>query len=342
MSEDNKTFKPLIIGISARALFDMRDERQIYDTKGEEEYRTYQRQHLSTPLKPGTVFQLVKKLMSLNEPGKAPRVEMVLISKNDAEAGHRVYESIRHYGLDIPRAIMTKGEFEPDVLKAFSIDLFLSRNEQNVEAALKAGIASAQVYDPPANFSNTKNEVHFAFDGDRVLFGGISEEVYRAYGLDAFYYHENALRDSPMELGPFAQLLFKLNDIKATYPKDNCPIRISLVTARGEIRALNTLHLWGNKYVDAAYMLGGSNALSSPMQKAPLLKAIGADIFFDDSKRHTDLSADVLPTGYVPDVQPHKPVPSLSDIMNLKAANDQNKKSGGQKKKKSSNNNPKP
>ncbi|MCE9507654.1 MAG: 5'-nucleotidase [Alphaproteobacteria bacterium] len=330
MSEEN--FKPLIIGVSARALFDMREESELFKTKGEEEYRAFQIQNLKTPLKPGTVFQLIQKLMTLNEPGKAPRVELVLITKNSAEAGHRVYESIRHYGLEIPRAIMTKGEFEPEVLKAFNIDLFLSRNDNNVMDLLKAGIAAAQVYDPPANYDNKKPGVHFAFDGDKVLFGGISEDVFLAYGLDTFVYHEKALRDSPLEFGPFAKLLFKLNDLKKTYPADQCPIKISLVTARGEIRVLNTLHLWGDQYVDAAYMLGNGDEKGSVLQKAPLLKAIGADIFFDDSKRHTDLSADVLPTGYVPDVQPHQPLPSLTDIMNLAATKD--KKKPGQKQKK--------
>jgi 5'-nucleotidase len=142
-----------------------------------------------------------------------------------------------------------------------------------------------------------------------------------------------------MEFGPFAKLLFKLNDLKKTYPKDQCPIKISLVTARGEIRVLNTLHLWGDQYVDAAYMLGGGNGKGSVLQKAPLLKAIGADIFFDDSKRHTDLSADILPTGYVPDVQLHQPVPSLSDIMNVKSAKE---KKPARSKKQSREKKPKP
>ncbi len=334
MAEESKPVPSLMIGISARALFDMREERAIFDTQGEEAYRVHQLANLQTPLKPGTLFQFVQKLMTLNDPDKAPRVEFVLISKSDAEAGHRIYESIRHYDLDIPRAIMTKGEFAPEVLKAFNIDLYLGSNKGNVEAALKAGIAAAQMYDPPAGYVNSCPDVHFAFDGDKVLFGGNSEEVFRAYGLDAFVHHEKALRDLPMELGPFAKLLFKLNDIKALFPADKCPLRISMVTARGEIRALNTLHHWGNQYVDAAYMLGGSSQYSPSTPKAPLLKAIGADIFFDDSKRHTDLAATVVPTGLVPDVTPPQPVMSLKDIMNLQAANDKQPAAETKKKKK--------
>jgi 5'-nucleotidase len=341
MSEEN--FKPLIIGVSARALFDMREEKEIFEKKGKEEYQEHQKKNLKTPLKPGTVFQLIQKLMTLNEPDKPPRVELVLITKNSAESGHRVYESIRHYGLDIPRAIMSHGVFEPEALKAFNIDLYLSCNDKNVEAALKAGIAAAQLYAPPKNFDNKKTDIHFALDGDKVLFGGISEDVFLAYGLDTFAYHEDALRDSPLEFGPFAKLLFKLNDLKKTFPKDQCPIKISLVTARGEIRVLNTLHLWGDKYVDAAYMLGNGNEKGSVLQKAPLLKAIGADIFFDDSKRHTDLSADVLPTGYVPDIMPRAPLPSLSDIMNMKSSKGKKPEQDKKKtKKKSRKKHPKP
>lgn len=296
-------YKPLIVGVSARALFDMREESKIFTTKGAVEYRAFQKQRCKIPLKPGTVFPLIKKLTSLNEPGKRPRAEVVLITKNDAETGHRVYESIRHYGLTIPRAVMSKGEFEPEILKVFNIDLFLSRNKDNVSTVLRSGIAAAQVYDPPVNFDNKKEGLHFAFDGDKVLFSGLSEDIYQEHGLEVFLRHERAHADDPMPFGPFANLLLKLNYLKKSYPPDQCPIKISLVTMRGEIRPLNTLQSWGDQYVDTLYLMGSADGNSTNLEKAPLLKAIGADIFFDDSRHHTDLSANLLPTGYVPNVE---------------------------------------
>lgn len=327
MSSPN--YKPLIIGVSARALFDMREESKIFIEQGEEAYRTYQRENWKVPLKPGTVFPLIKKLLALNRPDEQLRVEIVIITKNDAEAGHRVYESARHYGLAIPRAAMSKGEFNPDVLKAYNIDLFFSRNEENVVAAMKAGIAAAQVYDPAEGYvPKNEKEVHFAFDGDKVIFGGNSEEVFQAHGLDAYRHHEGVHAETPMEEGPFAQLLFRLNELKASYPKDECPIKISLVSMRSNIRPINTLHAW-EQYVDALYFLGGQEEWGIKLTKAPLLKAISADIFFDDSRRHTDLAADVVPSGWVPIVEEHT-VPSLSDIMSM-AAKPQKKKAAKKK-----------
>lgn len=304
-------YKPLIVGVSARALFDMREESRIFTTKGADEYRAFQKQRRKTPLKPGTIFSLIKKLTALNEPGKRPRAEIVLITKNDAETGHRVYESIRHYGLTIPRAVMSKGEFEPEVLKAFNVDLFLSRNKDNVSTVLRSGIAAAQVYDPPVNFDNKKDGLHFAFDGDKVLFSGLSEDIYQEHGLEVFLRHEQAHADDPMSFGPFANLLLKLNNLKKSYPPEQCPIKISLVTMRSEIRPLNTLQSWGDQYVDTLYLMGRTDENSTKLEKAPLLRAIGADIFFDDSRHHTDLSASILPTGCVPDVEPMRNVQEL-------------------------------
>ena len=57
---------PLVIGISSRALFDLEAENRIYEEEGLEAYIAFQREHENDILEPGTAFQLVKALLSLN------------------------------------------------------------------------------------------------------------------------------------------------------------------------------------------------------------------------------------------------------------------------------------
>lgn len=56
----------LIIGISTRALFDLRTENRIFEEEGVEAYAKYQREHETEILKPGPGFSLIKALLSLN------------------------------------------------------------------------------------------------------------------------------------------------------------------------------------------------------------------------------------------------------------------------------------
>ena len=58
----------LIIGISTRALFDLRTENRIFEEEGVEAYAKYQREHETEILKPGPGFSLIKALLSLNTP----------------------------------------------------------------------------------------------------------------------------------------------------------------------------------------------------------------------------------------------------------------------------------
>ena len=57
--------RPLLIGVSARALFDLDMETAMLDG-GLDEYRAYQREHRNEPLKPGIAYPFVKRMLSLN------------------------------------------------------------------------------------------------------------------------------------------------------------------------------------------------------------------------------------------------------------------------------------
>ena len=80
------------------------------------------------------------------------------------------------------------------------------------------------------------------------------------------------------------------------FPADASALKVCLVTARGlpsHARVLHTLRHWGIR-LDEAVFAGG-------MPKGPLLKAFGADMFFDDTQKNIDsaVSFDV-PSGHVP------------------------------------------
>lgn len=302
-------FKPLTIGISSSALFDLREEQAIMKNEGIDAYRKIQFERRQQPMNPGTAYNVVKKLLAINKPGEKPRVEVALISRNNIETGIRTRHAINHHGLDIARIALTGGKpVEPRLLNAYGIDLFLSRHIEDVQRAVDADIPASVLHDPPETPHGNDGRVHFAFDGDQVLFGGDSEAVFQRDGLNGFLKYETDMAHVPMPHGPFAKVLFVIEALKSTFPKEDCPIITSLVTMRSgqaQIRPMNTLIEWG-QIVDEAYMIGRSSAEGHKYQKTDVLAAIGADLFFDDQTTHTMPASKVVPSGYVPQKSSHK------------------------------------
>ncbi|MDE1150929.1 MAG: 5'-nucleotidase [Micavibrio sp.] len=305
-------YKPLTIGISTSALFDLREEHEVYLKQGIDDYRRMQFQRRRDIMPPGTAFCVIQKLLAINVPGEKPRVEVALISRNDIETGIRARYSLDHYKLDIPRIALTGGKaVEANLLKAYGIDLFLSRHPEDVQRAVDGDIAACVLHDPPTENAACKpGKVHFAFDGDQVLFGGESEAIFQRDGLQGFLKYETEMADVPMPEGPFAKVLFVIEALKATFTKEDCPIETSLVTMRSgqaQIRPMNTLIDWG-KIVDGAYMIGRSSQEGHKYQKVDVLAAIGADLFFDDQTYHTEPASRIVPSGYVPQKTGHSAV----------------------------------
>ena len=284
----------LVVAISSRALFDLDASHQIFEAGGEEAYSQYQIDHEEVPLEPGVAFPMARKLLALNKDPKNPLVEIVLISRNSADTGLRVFNSIRHHGLDITRAAFTRGESPYRYIQSFGAHLFLSSNPGDVTNALDAGIAAATIL-PSAPGKGMGEQLRIAFDGDAVLFSDEAERVYAEGGLDAFNRNEVASKDQPLSGGPFKSFLSALHAIQTEYPVSNSPIRTALITARGapaHERVIRTLRSWGIR-IDEALFLGG-------MDKGTFLNSFGADIFFDDQQRHCESAADYVATGHVP------------------------------------------
>lgn len=98
-----------------------------------------------------------------------------------------------------------------------------------------------------------------------------------------------------MKTGPFAQLLRVISNIQAKYSEEQTPIRTALITARNSPaheRVIRTLSQWGVR-LDEAFFLGG-------VDKYEVVKAFGADIFFDDQDVHLETTSKVTPSAKVP------------------------------------------
>jgi 5'-nucleotidase len=159
----------LVLAISSRALFDLSESHKVYLSSGVEAYRQYQIEHEDEILEPGDAFPLVEKLLSLNTRLGRARVEVILVSRNSADTGLRVFNSIHHYGLAISRAAFVGGRSPYPYLKAFGCDLFLSTHAEDVRSALDAGFAAATILSGGASRA-ASDELRIAFDGDAVLF----------------------------------------------------------------------------------------------------------------------------------------------------------------------------
>ncbi len=296
----------LVVAISSRALFDFEEENRLFEAQDDRAYMQLQLQRLDQPARPGVAFSLVNKLLAFN--ADAPRVQVVILSRNDPVSGMRVFRSAQHYGLPIERGVFTRGQSPWRYLKPLDAHLFLSVNEADVRSALAAGVPAARVYPHSARASDAHpDEVRIAFDGDAVLFSDEAERVFRSSGLDAFQTHERTHSGTPLAPGPFKPLLEALHRLQraglasgdgtagAAAPAPTpMRIRTALVTARSapaHERAIRTLMDWQIE-VDEAMFLGG-------LAKGEFLREFEPDFFFDDQTGHVDSAAAHVPAGHV-------------------------------------------
>jgi len=297
---DNRPTMPspaLTVAVTSRTLFDLEDGHALFESGGIAAFAEHQRAHEDDVLEPGIAFPLVRKLLALNTdaPPHAPRVEVILLSRNSADTGLRVFNSIAHYQLDISRATFTSGEPTWPYIKPFGAHLFLSANPESVRRALEHGVAAATVL-PARAPAQQHDQLRIAFDGDAVIFGDEGERVSQHSGVEAFHRHERDHAREPLSGGPFRGFLSALHALQAAFPPGrDAPIRTALVTARAapaHERVIRTLREWDVR-LDEALFLGGRD-------KGPFLQAFGADIFFDDSPHNIDNARQHVAAGHVP------------------------------------------
>ena len=291
--------KLLVIGISSRALFDLEAEEEIFRSQGLEAYRRHQIEHENDILPLGAGFPLVKALLELNSITDNQRfAEVVIMSRNSSETSLRIFNSIRHYGLDITRAALSGGASIAPYLQAFNVSLFLSLHEDDVQAAIDSGTAAALLYQKPENTMAEVDQIRIAFDGDAVIFSDESERIYQTLGIEAFERHERENALKPLPEGPFARLLKALSYIQnsaRTLAGGKPPIRTALVTARSSPaheRVIRTLRAW-DVAIDETFFMGG-------VAKSQVLAAFKPHIFFDDQPGHCEPASPLVQTGRVP------------------------------------------
>jgi 5'-nucleotidase len=291
---------PLIVAISSRALFDLEDSHALFESQGLDAYAAFQRAHEDDLLAPGVAFPLVRKLLALNQdaPADAPRVEVILLSRNSSDTGLRIFNSIEHHKLAIARAAFSNGAPPYPYIRPFGADLFLSTHGDDVRSALAAGVAAATILPAAAHPAapHRSDQLRIAFDGDAVIFSDESERVSRQDGLAAFAENERVHAAEALSGGPFRGFLDALHRLQRAFPAGEAsPIRTALVTARSapaHKRVILTLREWGVR-LDEALFLGGR-------AKGPFLEAFGADIFFDDSEHNIASARDHVAAGHVP------------------------------------------
>ncbi|WP_440312375.1 5'-nucleotidase [Leucobacter chromiireducens] len=294
----------LVVGVASSALFDLAEADKVFQESGESKYREYQEEHTATPLDPGVAFPFIKRLLSLNglsAEADSPLVEVIVLSKNDPETGLRVMRSISHHNLPITRAIFMQGRSPYQYMDALNMSLFLSQNEKDVRVAIERGFAAGQVLGSPAA-DQSGTDLRIAFDFDGVLADDSSEMVMQAKGLAAFHDNESTRINEPLPEGKLSEFLRGINRIQdleeALVEHDktyNRRVHVSIVTARNapsHERVVRTLQSWGVR-VNDAFFLGG-------IEKARVLRVLRPHIFFDDQRKHLEISADEVPSVHVP------------------------------------------
>ena len=291
--------KPLTVAISSRALFDLTESNAVFEQQGLAAYRRFQIDREDQPLEPGEGFYFVKKLLNINELSKKKKVEVILLSRNTADTGLRVFNSIEHHGLNITRAAFCGGDSPYRYITPFGCDLFLSTHGSDVRHALEHGVAAANLLpgSTPAGGPQRplSGGLRLAFDGDAVLFSDEAEKIYQSEGLDAFAEKETRKAAQPLPGGPFKAFLQALQDLQQEFGQESCPIRTALVTAReapAHERVIRTLRAWDIR-LDEYLFLGGKT-------KADFLRAFAADVFFDDQAQHCQAAAAHTSAGHVP------------------------------------------
>lgn len=293
----------LVVGVASSALFDLTESDAYFREHGELAYREYQDNNLEVPLAKGVAFPFIQRLVRLNDlRADDPLVEVIVLSRNDPDTGLRVMRSVKHYGLDVTRAIFTQGKAPYEYIGALDMSLFLSANRADVDAAIHAGFPAGHVMPSTAEYDEADPTLRVAFDFDGVLADDSSERKYKSAGLDDYMVHEDANRDRPLEPGLLKPLLADLNRIqqieesrRVDDPDYTPRLRIALVTARNapaHERAVHSLRKWGVR-VNDAFFLGG-------IEKARVLRVMQPHIFFDDQDLHLTGALDDVVGVHIP------------------------------------------
>lgn len=305
----------LVIAIASSALFNLSESDRVFREQGEKAYRAYQQEHLNTPLDKGVAFPFVRRFLSINRkfPVQSP-VEVVLLSRNSAITGKRVFNSIAHHGLSISRAAFLEGKSPYAYIPAFNASLFLSANEADVQEAIDYDHPAGTVLPSHVVDDAQDVELRIAFDFDGVIADDASERVFKTGSLEAFQTHETVHSHIPHTPGPLADLFRKISHLQRLEdqaleadPDYQRVLRTAIVTARNapsHERVITTLEHWGVN-PNEVFFLGG-------MKKDRILSVLKPHMFFDDQRSHLESEAGDIPMVHIPFGVANRVLPPLS------------------------------
>ena len=295
--------RKLVIAISSSALFDLDESHSIYLEKGPKVYKEFQEDNIDNILKKGVAFPFIKRFLNLNNRfEKQQPVEVILLSRNSAATGKRVFRSINHYGLTISRAAFMEGRSPYEYIPAFNASLFLTANEDDVKKAIDAKYPAGLVL-PSENINDdSDDELRIAFDFDGVIADDEAELIYKDGSLPIFHQHESEKSHIPHKPGPLADLFKKLSFLQKLEEREKIRdenykpiIRTAIVTARNapaHERVITTLEDWGVS-ANETFFLGG-------MVKDRILSRLKPHMFFDDQIGHLESQAGDIPMVHIP------------------------------------------
>ncbi len=272
----------LVIAVSSSALFNLDEPDQVFRESGRDEYLKYCLQNEEKPLDLGLGFSFVNRLLNVNLIDSAIQpIEVILISKNDANTGTRVSNSIKHYQLPITRMAFTSGEDPSLYIEAFGACLFLSANESDVSKALQSYLPAGLILPSMSEKEEVEEEegLRIAFDFDGILTDNSSEEIFQKHGINTFEAHEKKKAKEPMLEGPILSFLKKISRLQKITEEGQKYIRTALITARAAPATERVIHTLRHYQVevDEAFFLGG-------LDKDIILEKFRPHIFFDDQK----------------------------------------------------------
>lgn len=294
----------LVVAVSSTALFDLAAEHDLYRRLGVDEFRDYQRQHRAEIPGRGAAFPFIQRLLQLNEIyTKECPVEVVILSRNHADAGLRVMDAVTHYGLRISRSFFLAGQLPYPYMHSVNAVLYLSTNKEEVKTAVQRGFSAGYVL--PCEFvpDDDDKQLRIAFDFDGVIASDEAESIYQRSGnLDLFHEHERRFKERPLESGPLMPLLQRISEFQRLERQKTQSmneytqmLRIAILTARNapaHERMIHTLAAAGID-VDELFLLGG-------IEKKRVLDVLKPHIFFDDQIGHLEPASAATPSVHIP------------------------------------------
>lgn len=296
--------KKLVVAVSSTALFDLSAEHDLYLKLGVDEFRAHQKAHRAEIPKRGGAFPFIQRLLNLNSIySEEHPIEVVILSRNHADAGLRVMDAVTHYNLEISRSFFLAGQVPYPYMKSIGAVLYLSTNKEEVYKAVANGFAAGYVLPCESIPSDEDKQLRIAFDFDGVIAGDEAEVIYKdTNNLDLFHEHERKLKDKPLQAGPLMPLLKKISEFQRlerkkaqTMAEYTQMLRIAIVTARNapaHERLINTLSDAGID-ADELFLLGG-------IEKKLVLDVLKPHIFFDDQIGHLEPASVSTPSVHIP------------------------------------------